>query len=111
MIDKGSTTYGVNRAGFTLHSAIHDGRKDINAIIHIHSGLAAGLATLKSGLLPISQEALIINQIGYHDYAGILVDAPMRAKIVEDLGPTNKILALRNHGVVVCGSTMEEAVG
>ena len=100
----------MNRAGFTLHSAIHDARKDINAVIHIHSGLAAGLATLKSGLLPISQEALIVNQIGYHDYAGILVDEPMRARIVEDLGPNNKILALRNHGVVACGATMEEAV-
>lgn len=60
--------------------------------------------------MPISQEALILNQISYHDYAGILVDPPMMAKIVNDMGPTNKIMALRNHGVVVCGTTMEEAV-
>lgn len=94
-----------------LHSAIHAARSDINAVIHIHTGLAAGLASLMSGFLPISQEALIVDQIGYHDYAGILVDEPMRARIAEDLGPQNKILALRNHGVVACGSTMEEAVG
>lgn len=110
MIDRGSTTYGVNKAGFVLHSAIHEARQDINAIIHIHTGLAVSLATLKCGMLPISQEALCILPISYHDYGGILVDEPMRARLVQDLGRKNKILALRNHGVAICGSTIEEAV-
>lgn len=109
MIDKGSTTYGLNKAGFTLHSAIHEGRPDLNAIIHIHSGVAAGLASLKHGFLPISQESFICNPITYHDYAGILVDAPMKAKIISDLGPRSRVLALRNHGVVLCGTAMEDA--
>lgn len=111
MIEKGSTSYGVNKAGFVLHSTIHEARRDINTIVHIHSGLAAGVvASLKSGLMPVSQEAFIVNEVTYHDYAGILVDEPMRARIVADLGRTSKIMALRNHGVVVCGSTLEEAV-
>ena len=34
IIEPGSTTWGVNYAGFTLHSAIHDARPDINAVLH-----------------------------------------------------------------------------
>jgi adducin len=81
----------------------------VNAVIHIHTGLAAGLSTLKCGFLPISQEALICGQVSYHDYGGILVDDDMKERIRKDLGPTNKIMILRNHGVAVCGRTIEEA--
>ena len=35
IIDPGSTTYGINRAGYTLHSAIHKARPDIKCIIHL----------------------------------------------------------------------------
>lgn len=59
--------------------------------------------------MPISQEALICGNVSYHDYAGILVDEPMRKQIVNDLGMRNKILILRNHGVVFCGRNIEEA--
>ena len=92
VIEKGSTSYGVNKAGFTLHSTIHDSRKDINAILHVHTAKAAGISALKCGLLPISQEALLCGRVSYHDYEGILVDEAMRIKIQNDLGPKNKIL-------------------
>lgn len=36
-IDPGSTTLGINKAGFTLHSAIHQARPDIKCIIHLHT--------------------------------------------------------------------------
>ncbi|CAF0703886.1 unnamed protein product [Brachionus calyciflorus] len=109
VIERGTTTYGVNRAGFTLHSTIHNARNDINAVIHIHTGLGASLSALKCGFLPISQEALICGNISYHDYEGILIDDEMREKITKDLGPENKIMILKNHGVVFCGETIEEA--
>lgn len=108
MIEKGSTTYGVNKAGFTLHSAIHDARNDINAILHVHTPQAAGISALKCGLLPISQEAMICGNVGYHDYEGILIDENMKKVIVKDLG-LRRILILRNHGVVFCGQSIEEA--
>ena len=110
VIEQGSTTFGLNKAGFTLHSAIHEARPDINAIMHVHTSVGAGLSALKCGLLPISQEALICtNTVSYHDYAGILVDEPMQQQIVNDLGRKNKILILRNHGIVFCGQQIEEA--
>ncbi|VDP70101.1 unnamed protein product [Schistosoma mattheei] len=36
IVDQGSSVLGVNKAGWTLHSALHSARKDINCIIHVH---------------------------------------------------------------------------
>ena len=58
MIDPGSTTYGINRAGYTLHSAIHKARPDIKCIIHLHTPAVAAVSAMKCGLLPLSQDAL-----------------------------------------------------
>ena len=109
MIDSGTTKYGINKAGFMLHSAIHKARRDVNFIIHVHSKPAAAISSLKAGLLPISQEALICGEISYHNYTGIIIDDKSKKQLVEDLGPKNKIMILRNHGVVICGETVEEA--
>ncbi len=80
VIEPGNTTYGLNFAGFTLHSAIHDAREDINAVLHVHTAEAAGASALQCGFLPISQEAIICTAagVGYHDYGGVLVDTDMR---------------------------------
>ena len=37
VVDPGTTTYGPNVAGLTLHSAIHHCRPDAKCIIHIHT--------------------------------------------------------------------------
>lgn len=56
---------------------------------------------MKSGLLAISQEALICGNISYHEYNGILVDQEEREKLSRSLGPANKVctqlLQLLNH--------------
>ena len=35
-IDAGTTNFGIAKAGFVLHSAIHMARKDAKCIIHVH---------------------------------------------------------------------------
>jgi len=37
VVEAGTTNFGVNVAGFILHSAIHSARPDIKCIIHIHT--------------------------------------------------------------------------
>lgn len=64
---------------------------------------------MKQGLMPLSQEAMLFGDISYHDYHGILVDDNEKEEIARNLGPNNQIMFLRNHGVVVCGRTIEEA--
>ncbi|XP_071946979.1 alpha-adducin-like isoform X2 [Antedon mediterranea] len=109
IIDHGTSTYGPNLAGFTLHSAIHAARPDIRCVIHVHTPSAAAVSSMKCGLLPISQESLIVGEVSYMDYTGILVEEEDKDKVIRSLGPNNKVMFLRNHGVVCCGASIEEA--
>jgi len=59
-LDPGSTQLGCNKAGYTLHSAIHEGRPEIQCVIHLHTGPGTAVSAMSCGLLPISQEALIV---------------------------------------------------
>ncbi|XP_043918849.1 alpha-adducin isoform X7 [Protopterus annectens] len=109
IVDRGSTNLGVNQAGFTLHSAIYAARPDVKCIVHTHTPAGAAVSAMKCGLLPISPEALSLGEVAYHDYHGILVDEAEKLLIQKNLGPTSKVLILRNHGLVAVGGTVEEA--
>ncbi|XP_006813895.1 alpha-adducin-like [Saccoglossus kowalevskii] len=108
-LDSGSTDYGVNKAGWTLHSAVHAARPDIHCVIHLHTPAGAAVSCMKCGLLRCCQESLIIGEVAYHPYSGILVDEKERQLIAKNLGKSTKIMILHNHGLVVCGETVEEA--
>lgn len=109
VVGKSSSPFSVNHAGWTLHSAIHGGREDIKCIIHLHPPSAVAVSAMKCGLLPLCQEALALGDVSYHDYKGIVIDPEEREQLVKDLGPTNMVMLLRNHGMVACGKTVEEA--
>uniref|UniRef100_H3AYE1 Alpha-adducin n=1 Tax=Latimeria chalumnae TaxID=7897 RepID=H3AYE1_LATCH len=109
IIDRGSTNLGVNKAGFTLHSAIYAARPDVKCIVHIHTPAGAAVSAMRCGLLPISPQALSLGEVSYHDYHGILVDEEEKVLIQKNLGPKSKVLILRNHGLVSVGETVEEA--
>ncbi|XP_071205926.1 alpha-adducin-like isoform X18 [Salvelinus alpinus] len=109
IVDRGSTNLGVNQAGFTLHSAIYAARPDVKCIVHVHTPAGAAVSAMKCGLLPISPEALNLGEVAYHDYHGILIDKEENVLIQKNLGPTSKVLILRNHGLVSVGETVEEA--
>jgi len=93
-----------------LHSAIHSARPDIKAIIHLHHAPCVAVSAMKCGLLPASQEAAILGEVSYHEYRGLLVDPQEKELIARNLGPFNKVLVLKNHGVVACGESIEEAL-
>jgi ribulose-5-phosphate 4-epimerase/fuculose-1-phosphate aldolase len=47
--------YGINPAGYTIHSAVHIGRPDAGCVMHTHTAAGLGVATQKDGLLPLTQ--------------------------------------------------------
>ena len=101
--------FGINPAGYTIHSAVHMGRKDAGCVIHTHTAAGLGVATQKSGLLPLTQMALaVIAQTGYHDYEGPAFDLRERDRLINDLA-SNNVLILRNHGLLTVGKTVAEA--
>merc|ERR1740119_41034 len=108
-VEESSLNFGVNKAGFMLHSALHAARPDIKCIIHLHTPNIVAVSTMKCGLLPLCQEACLIGDVSYHSYSGLVVEDTERATIAKDLGPNNKVMFLRNHGVVCCGRSIEEA--
>lgn len=48
---------------------------------------------MKCGILPISQEALILGDIAYYNYQGSLDDQGERIELQKALGPTAKVSA------------------
>ncbi|XP_069679747.1 protein hu-li tai shao isoform X2 [Periplaneta americana] len=109
VVEQGTTNFGINVAGFMLHSAIHAARPDIKCIIHIHTPSVLAVSSLKCGLLPLCQEAIVIGEVSQHPYLGGLFEPEEREKIARNLGPMNKVMFLANHGAVCCGETVEEA--
>ena len=59
--------YGINPAGYVIHSAVHAARKDVQCVIHTHTRAGMAIAALKSGLLPLTQTAMRFAGIRYHD--------------------------------------------
>ena len=101
--------YGINPAGFTIHSAVHMARPEIMCVIHTHTQAGVGVATQEDGLLPLTQQALaVLAHTGYHDYEGIAFDLSERERLAKDLGD-NRVLILRNHGLLSVGKTVAEA--
>ena len=103
------TSRSINPAGYTIHSAIHIGRKDAGCVMHTHTSAGLGVATQKDGLLPLTQMALaVIANTGYHDYEGPAFDLEERERLISDLQNLN-ILILRNHGLLTVGKAIAEA--
>jgi len=101
--------YGVNAAGFTIHSAIHAAREDAQCVLHLHTIAGVGVSAQAEGLLPLNQTAMIVcGSLGYHDYEGIALDLAERPRLVADLG-TNTAMLLRNHGTLSVGKSIPSA--
>jgi ribulose-5-phosphate 4-epimerase/fuculose-1-phosphate aldolase len=106
--DFGPLDYGINRAGYVIHSAIHAARPEIACVIHTHAFASMAVSALQCGLLPITQTAMRFLKIGYHDYQGVVLDDAEKASLLADLGQ-GEALILRNHGALVVGRTVGEA--
>ncbi|XP_073647375.1 beta-adducin isoform X2 [Tursiops truncatus] len=109
VVEKGSSCFPVDTTGFCLHSAIYAARPDVRCVIHLHTPATAAVSAMKWGLLPVSHNALLVGDMAYYDFNGEMEQEADRINLQKCLGPTCKILVLRNHGVVALGDTVEEA--
>lgn len=106
--DFGDLDYGINKAGYVIHSAVHEARPEVACVIHTHSWASMAVSSLACGLLPITQTAMRFLHIGYHDYQGVVLDTAEQASLLQDLG-RGEALILRNHGALTVGNTVGEA--
>lgn len=100
--------YGINPAGYVIHSAIHGARRDVDCVIHTHTRAGMAVSALECGLLPIAQTNMRFGKIAYHEYEGVAVDLDERERLVADLGDSD-VMILRNHGLLTCGPSVAEA--
>jgi len=106
--DFGELDYGVNKAGFVIHGAIHRARHDVACVIHTHTWAGMALSALECGVLPLTQTSMRFMKVGYHDYQGVVLDAREEESLLADLG-SHEALILRNHGLITVGKTIGEA--
>ena len=102
------TGYGINQAGFVLHSAVHKACHEVDCVIHTHTLAGMAVSAMKCGLLPLAQTAMRFTDVGYHDYEGVALNMDEQARVVNDLG-NREALVLRNHGMLVVGASIPEA--
>ena len=103
------TEWGVNVAGFVIHSAIHAARHDIVCAMHLHTPDGIAVSMLEEGLLPLNQTAMLLaGDIAFHEFEGIATDVAERERLVADLGD-KRAMFLRNHGTLTLGRSIAEA--
>ena len=101
--------FEVNAAGFTIHSALHRARADVECVVHLHTDAGMAVAALKEGMLQLNQISMqFYNRVAYHDYEGISLDLDERQRIVKSLGDKHYLI-LRNHGLLTTGRSVAEA--
>jgi ribulose-5-phosphate 4-epimerase/fuculose-1-phosphate aldolase len=103
-----SRDYGINQAGYVIHSAVHAAREDVQCVIHTHSRAGMAVSALKCGLLPLTQTAMRFGSVAYHDYESVAIDIDEQKRLVHDLG-ANEVMILRNHGLLSVGCDIPQA--
>ncbi|MBL6081388.1 class II aldolase/adducin family protein [Belnapia sp. T18] len=98
-----------NAAGFTIHSGIYKARPDANCVLHTHTRAGGGVALMRRGLRPISQDALhVLDDVVYHEYG-----VPASQEECDALGvscATGSCVVLLNHGLLTLGETIHGAL-
>ena len=98
----------INETGYFIHGAIHKYRKDFHCVMHTHSRAGLAVSCFKDGLKPMIQDsAIFYNRVSYHEWEGMSTDTEECDRLSKSLG-TNKVMILRNHGLLTCGNTIGE---
>ncbi len=99
----------VNTAGFVIHSAVHLHHPNNRFVFHAHPPSALAATAFRDGIpYWVQDSSMLYGKIGYHDWEGLSVDLEERFRIADNLGD-NKVLVMRNHGLLSVGASAGEA--
>ena len=98
ILSKGSIlpTQELDTNSLYLHEDLH--AHSINCVITVNTPVCAAIASLRYGLLPLSNDFLQIGEIEYTD-----------ADSLRYYVPEGRVIFIRNQGLAVIGSSVEEA--
>jgi L-ribulose-5-phosphate 4-epimerase len=94
-----------------IHSEIYKRRPDITSIIHTHPTYSVAFSATGRRMLALSQpSALFVNNYGVYTGSIDLIRSQEMGKGVAEALESFPVVFLKNHGVVVCGTSIEESV-
>jgi ribulose-5-phosphate 4-epimerase/fuculose-1-phosphate aldolase len=107
--DVGTSGYCIDTAGFVIHAAIHAARHDANCVMQVRTIAGCAVSCKESGLRHDNfYSAMLMGAVRYHDWESMKTGVGDGARIVASLGSASHLI-LRNHGLLVVGSTLPQA--
>lgn len=109
--ESGTPTGAVNTAGYNIHAPLLAARPDVVSAAHTHTPYGTPWAANVEPFSPISQEscAFVFDQAMFDDEEVEVLTFDGGKRIGEALGD-NKLVILRNHGLLTVGESVEAAV-
>lgn len=102
----------LNVSAWAIHDPIQRARPDILCALHVHAPYSTALCSIDGWRFNErgSQNAAVFyEKVAYFDYEGIVTGREEGERMVEALGD-KRVLFLANHGVLVVGRTIEQAM-
>lgn len=111
----GKVLEGVGRpptTGYAIHTRIHCLHPAAQVVLHLHAPYSTALTAIRGGrLLMIHQNAArFFDDIAYDDHFNGIAEATQEGERMAAVMGDKKILFLANHGVVVVGATIAQAL-
>jgi len=113
--EHGKTLEGTGRpptSGFAIHTSIHLLHPSAKVVLHLHAPYSTALTAIRGGRLQMIHQnaARFFGDIAYDDHYNGIAEATVEgARMAAAMGD-KKILFLANHGVVVVGPSIAQAL-
>lgn len=93
-----------------IHSEILRVRPDVQAVVHTHAPNAVAFSSLGRPIEAVGHEGALFSHAlpVFTETSDLIVDQARGKAVAKALGDHNYLM-LRNHGIVTCGRTIEEA--
>jgi L-fuculose-phosphate aldolase len=97
-------------AEFPIHTEIYRQRSDVQCVVHTHPPYATAFSAVDTPLRPVNHEGAFFAPTlpRFVQTTDLIVTQTLGQAVARALGGHNALL-LKNHGIVVAGSSVEEA--
>ncbi len=107
----GNETGAVNTAGYNIHAPLYQARPDVVGAAHTHTQFGTPWSANVEPFRALSQEScgFVFDQALFDDEEVEVLSIDGGHRIAQALGQ-NKLVILRNHGLLTVGRTVESAI-
>lgn len=100
---------GKRHQEYPIHTEIYKMYPQVNCVIHSHPFFSIIISASKEPLRPINHDGVLFDDLPIFKETGALIKTPEQGREVAKCLRGRKAMLMTNHGVVVTGSTVEEA--